>query len=654
MKKLLRYSFLVAIVLTGFTGFVRNANAQTTTTLIHYWNFNTLTAKYTHPNIPHIPADYTAEDSAYLEYYLLPGTSATWAISGPDSNNDGGVQIDNVAGDTTNARQGAIAGTGIRFRNPTDSAEIRWHIPSTGFSNLVVKYATQTSSEASGDSVQDYSYSVDGGKTWDSTGMTVNGAPGHTLDLTQGGNVNTPYLSYVLTTITFGTVTTVNSNPNLIFRIIFRGHTDPGFPVTGGVAVSGNNRFDNFTLDGVGSAGPPPPPPDVITMISPVPSGGNIFVPGQKTLISFHASSTTGKNRTIKFSPDSVTWSNVGTVTDAGDTTYTWTVPNTAATKGYVSVTDDSGVTANAGPFIIAIPSTPNLLVDYWAFNTLNTTYYTPNVPNLPADFSGESTPGYIQYVNHTQIPKYSYIDYVNPGATVNAQFGAPAGNALRVRNPTDSMELHFVIPTTGFKGITISYGLQASSFTGPQKEFFSYSPDGGSSWIASGLMVDGVLTDSLSLLDSIKYQAGFGLVTIGFNSTASAMYVDNNPQFIFRITFGDTATHGTSGNNRFDNLTVTAASIVAPSSVNQPVQAQQQLSLSPNPATDNISFQNPYGSPVTVSVLNTLGQEVLRSSGSASGTMSVNTSELSAGTYYLHIQNVTTGAEQMAKFIKQ
>ena len=170
-----------------------------------------------------------------------------------------------------------------------DSSELHWHIPSTGFTNLVIKFATESSSIASGDSAQDYSYSTDGGKTWDSTGMTVNGAPGHILDLTQGGNANSIYLNFSLVTVTFGSVTTVNNNPNLIFRSRCIGSND--------TLTSGNNRYDNFTVDGVGNSGPPPPPPAVITMIAPV--AGSIFVPGQKTLISLHASSTVGQVRTI-------------------------------------------------------------------------------------------------------------------------------------------------------------------------------------------------------------------------------------------------------------------------------------------------------------------------------------------------------------------
>ena len=639
MKKLLLSCFIVALFLAGSAGLAENANAQTTT-LIHYWNFNTLAGPYIHPNIPPIPADYTVQDSAYLEYYLLPGTSATWA----STNNAGGAQIDNVAStDTSNLRQGAVSGLALRCRNPVDSSELRWHIPSTGFTNLVIKFATETSSIASGDSAQDYSYSTDGGKTWDSTGMTVNGASGHILDLTQGANPNSIYLNFALVTVTFGSVTTVNNNPNLIFRIHCIGAND--------TLLSGNNRFDDFTVDGVGNSGPPPPPPAIITMITPV--AGSIFVPGQKTLISFHASSTVGQKRIIQFSPDSINWTTIGTVTDAGDSTYTWTIPNTAATKGYVSVTDSAGVTAKAGQFIIYPVPPDNLIVDYWAFNTLTSAYYTPNIPNLPADFTAPGTPqGYIQYVNFATTQKWSYIDNV-AGDPMYTQLGAPAGNALRVRNPTDSMQLVFWIPTTGFNGISLSYALQSSSTTGPQVEKFSYSTDGGTIWIATGMTVNGAdsLKDTLDVTQ-IQYQqaAAYGPVTIGFTSAVQAA-ISNNPNFEFRIIFGDTATGGTSGNNRFDNFTVTASAL---DGVSETVQASQQLQLSPNPATDYISFENPYSSQANVSILDVLGQAVYHSDATLSGNVKINTSMLAAGSYYIHIQDVATGAEQIAKFVKQ
>jgi hypothetical protein len=315
--------------------------------LIHYWNFNTLAGPYIHPNIPPIVADYTVltPDSAYLEYYLWPGTSASWA----SNNNMGGAQINNTtSNDSTNLRLGAASGLCLRYLNPTDSSELRWHIPSTGYTNLVVKFATLTSSVGSGDSAQDYSYSVDGGKTWDSTSMTVNSASGHTVDLTQGGNANSIYLNYVLVTITFGSDTTVNNNPNLIFRIKCYGNTSK---------TSGNNRFDDFTLDGVvlGSVKPPPPVPDSIAVSAP--AVGDSLLAGTQTTISYSVTATTGKSRSIDYSTNGgTTWINVAT----GDTalTYNWIVPATPSSNALVRVKDSIGVIGMSSPFVILVPGT--------------------------------------------------------------------------------------------------------------------------------------------------------------------------------------------------------------------------------------------------------------------------------------------------------
>ena len=315
-----------------------------------------------------------------------------------------------------------------------------------------------------------------------------------------------------------------------------------------------------------------------------------------------------------------------------------------------MSVTDSAGVTAKAGPFIVYPVPANNLIVDYWAFNTFSGAYYTPNIPNLPADFSAKAR-GYVQYVNEARTSKYSYIDNV-AGDTVNAQLGAWAGNGLRVRNPTDSMMLEFAIPTSGFQGITLSYALQSSSTTGPQVQHFSYSTDGGTIWIATGMTVNGAdsVKDTLDVTQ-IQYQqaVGYGRVNIGFGSETS---MDNNPNFMFRIIFGDTATGGTSGNNRFDNITVSAASALA--GVAAPLQAQQQLSLTPNPAEDYVSFENPYTSQVTVSVLDVLGHEVIHTDANASSNVMLNTSMLPAGSYDVHVQDAASGAEQVARFIKQ
>ncbi|MFI5201388.1 MAG: T9SS type A sorting domain-containing protein, partial [Candidatus Kapaibacterium sp.] len=363
--------------------------------------------------------------------------------------NNGTCQLDNVAGgDLLNLRNGATAGLALRARNPVDSAELRWHIPSTGYKNLVVKFVVESSSTTSGDSTQVYSYSVDGGTTWKTTGMTVNGSNVDTLDTTppqfQGS-------SWGLVAVTFGSDASVNNNPNLIFRITFRGNTH---------ILSGNNRFDDFTLDGV------------------------------------------------------------------------------------------QGVSASVSP-----------LIHYWHFDSLNTAYHNPGIPVIPADYSAISpNPAKILYVLEpgTSSTYAGYLDNV-AGDTTNSQLGAVAGQALRVRNPSDSMELRFVIPTTGYNNISFQYALESSSTTSGQLvEHFDYSPDGGTTWKSSSLTVYGANVDTLDVTNPIFQGTSWGLVTIGFGSDTS---VNNNPNLILRIKFSGN-TSKTSGNNRFDNVTVEGTQI--------------------------------------------------------------------------------------------
>jgi hypothetical protein len=846
--------FFLSIMLFVLTGLTTSGEAQTT--LIHYWNFNTLAGPYIHPNIPHIMPDYPSGDTAYLEYYLLPGTPATWAISGPDANNASGAQIDNVGGDTTNARNGAAAGTGIRFRNPTDSAELHWHIPSTGFSNLVVKFATQTSSVASGDSVQDYSYSVDGGKTWDSTGMTVNGAPGHTLDLTQGGNAASIYLSFSPVTVTFGSATTINNNPNLIFRIIFKGNTHPGFPVSGSNQVSGNNRFDNFTVDGTGSTPPPTaaiihywnldntptahiapatptipaitadysaidktkakvtyyllpgtsltasdryidpytgvdsinlhkelvptgaagnfslrlrnpldsmelrifapttgfanivfkyalqsssntngdstdwfdysvddgttwkagipngmkvngrlsdtvstlwntyqgdvnwglvtvdmsadatvnnnpnfvmrirfrnganhnsgnnrldnmtfegvgavkPPSPAITIKQP---GNNILVAGRHATISFDTSNSVQASKTIEYSTDGgTTWNSVGTTTG---NTFDWVVPATATANGVVRVKTADGTSSISAPFVLAVidPKT-NRIIHYWDFNGLSKAYTYPNIPTFPTDFSVDPTAiGVLTHMIQAGAPNTfvpGNVDNV-AGDLGNAQFGAPAGQGLRVRNPDSLVELRFKIPTTGFKNIGFSYVIEESSNISPLTRNFDYSLDGGTTWKTTGLSIL-----SESFLDSNKY--GAANVTFAGGSLA-----ENNASLVFRIKMTGGLISGTSGNNRFDNITVTGDPTT--SDVKETSPSAWNCSLYPNPARDYIEISTPSEGSKTISIMDITGRVVLQTTNDQKNIL-LSTANLSSGMYTVRVFDLLQNKGSVIKFVKE
>jgi len=120
--------------------------------------------------------------------------------------------------------------------------ELRFTIPTTGYKNIVLEYVLESSSTTSGDSTELFDYSVDGGTTWKSAGMTVNGATADTLDTTPSVYQGT---SWGLVTITFGSDASVNNNSALVFRIKFKGNSSK---------ASGNNRFDNVTVEGDASA----------------------------------------------------------------------------------------------------------------------------------------------------------------------------------------------------------------------------------------------------------------------------------------------------------------------------------------------------------------------------------------------------------------
>jgi hypothetical protein len=310
--------------------------------LIQYWNFNTLltTTTYKVPNVPHIDADYSSLDTskAYLEYYLEPGTSSTYGSANGTDNLDGVASAD-----TSNLRLGDPSGDALRVRNPVDSIELRWHIPSTGYNNLVVKFAVESSSTASGDSTQIYSYSTDGGLTWKSASITVNGANVDTMNSTS--NPQMQGANWGLVTVTFGNDLTVNNNPNLIFRIIFSGNTH---------LLSGNNRFDDFTVDGTQGA-PPPPVKDSIAVSAP--PAADTLLAGTQTNITYSVTSTTGATRTIDYSTNGgTTWTNVATGVTA--LTYNWTVPATPTSDAMVRVKDSIGVIGLSGKFVIVVPGT--------------------------------------------------------------------------------------------------------------------------------------------------------------------------------------------------------------------------------------------------------------------------------------------------------
>ena len=189
--------------------------------LIYYWNFNTFTATIKLPAVASLAADYaiTGMDTAKARVTYAPIVPVSAAYAS---------YADFVTGDTTNTRMGAAAGNGFRARNPSDSMQLVMYMPTTNFKNLQLKYACQTSSFTSGMLQQLYSYSLDSGKTWISSGTGLSKFS------------DTTTLNFSLYSLHVND-TNANNNRKFVFKMTFK------FNNTG---TSGNNRFDNITLEG--------------------------------------------------------------------------------------------------------------------------------------------------------------------------------------------------------------------------------------------------------------------------------------------------------------------------------------------------------------------------------------------------------------------
>jgi len=621
MKKLLQSVILFFVLL----GFAKSADAQKA--LIHYWNFDGVTSQIITPATPTIPdilADYSALDKtkARVTYYLLPGTSLTATKR----------YIDNVAGvDTVNARltvvpTGATGNQALRLRNPLDSMELRIYAPTTGFSGIVFKYALQSSSTTSGDSVDQFDYSIDSGKTWKNgvaNGMKVNGRSSDTVSTEWNmyqGDVN-----WGLVTVDLSADATVNNNPKFVLRIKFHGNTS---------LTSGNNRLDNFTFEGTGggSSGPPAS----ITVRQP---GNSILVAGRHQTIAFDTLNNVGATKTIQYSTDGgTTWNPVGTTTS---NTFDWVIPSTPTTKGVVQVMDAEGAIGKSLTFVIAVVNlSTNRIIHYWDFNNYSTLYNNPNIPPFATDFSvNPSTPGSLVY---TRIPGTSptYIGYVDPvpGDTGNAQFGVAAGNGLRVRNPVDSIELRFLIPTTGYKNIGFAYVIEESSNVSPLTRNFDYSTDGGTTFQTTGLSML-----SESFLDSNN----FGHIKVTFTAGSAA---ENNANLVFRIKMTGSS-HVAGGNDRYDNITLTGDPITGGVAENTP--SAWNCSLYPNPATNMLTLSTPAEGMKEVSIFDVTGRVVLKTS-AMDKNISIGIAQLTSGMYTLHVLDLAGNNQTTVKFVKE
>lgn len=187
----------------------------------------------------------------------------------------------------------------------------------------------------------------------------------------------------------------------------------------------------------------------------------------------------------------------------------------------------------------VVIPPVDNsmYLLHYWHFNNLPSGTITTSIP---ADVSINSTLTSAISYDGTGA---GYADKVTPGSDLNARNSVVAGDALRLRNPSDTRMMIIAASTKGYKNIVLKYATEKSSATGAGTQTFSYTID-GTNYITTSLPMASYNPD---------IDPNYSIVTLDLSTITG---INNNPNFKFKINFSDNAT-GSSGNNRFDNVTI-------------------------------------------------------------------------------------------------
>ena len=182
--------------------------------------------------------------------------------------------------------------------------------------------------------------------------------------------------------------------------------------------------------------------------------------------------------------------------------------------------------------------SAQTTLLNYWNFNLSDTSAWrTPTdskVAGARLDYYG------------------AYADYVTdaPDTTNSRDENGPApGFALRLRSTYGAFIM--TLPTTGYQGIVVKYGLFKSG-SGSGINTITYTTD-GVKWDSAGLIItDGALapTTGLGTYSVNAVGAPLDLITLDFSNISG---VNNNPLFQVQINFDNTA----KGNDRYDNLSI-------------------------------------------------------------------------------------------------
>jgi hypothetical protein len=285
-----------------------------------------------------------------------------------------------------------------------------------------------------------------------------------------------------------------------------------------------------------------------------------------------------------------------------------WTLLNDTEVSTSASSTftmPASAITLKANYQLLSGPN----LIHYWHFN--NATELSVPLTSVDADFSSVET-ATITFVADGIMGVYSNST-LNP-ADLNAYMSAPAGNNLRLANPSTGKEVILSCPSSGYEGLYFTFAASGVGSGSAKKINLYYTVD-NTNWVK--------VIDAYELVTS--YQL-FSCDLTSFND------VNNNADLKFKITFDEA---GIDGNQRLDNISLTGTEMV--SSIIESNVQNEKIRIYPNPFTDIVNVN--YKAGTKVSVYSQTGSLIERFNMHAE-TYSIDLKKYHAGVYFISIED--------------
>ena len=405
-------------------------------TLVHYWNFNNSSS------IATITAPSQTLGGASL--IAIPG-----GISVIDFANGTGQNF-NVL--NLNARNSDASGTHLRFNDPIGGA-LEFTLPTTGYENCIVKFATRRSGSGAGTQV--WSYSIDGTNYLPFTNVIPNnGDP-------------------ALATLDFSGIDATDNNPNFKLKVEFQ---------QGSGGTVGNNRFDNFTLEGTTFGGP-----DVIVPVT------TLFPLNNAINVATNVVPTISFNEAIRLADNSVIDNNnVDAVVELRLNNATGViVPFDATISGNViSITPLTNLTVNQTYYLALLSNTVEDLSDNGITTTQSGIFTTanPSISFASNFITVNENQGTLSLVLNIANPATSLVDLVVKSAPFSTADNADFTLASQTIFITESS------PAT----LTINIPIIDDSLEEQHAEYFVLSLES-----ASGISISGTPTTTIYIVDN-------------------------------------------------------------------------------------------------------------------------------------------------------